>query len=236
MPTILITGANRGIGLEFVKQYSSAGWKVLATVRDPRRLSELTPLAALNNNVGIHTLDVTDQNTVEDLFTRLNGQPIDLLIHNSAIYPRKGTRIGEIDYNAWRDTMETNLFGAIRVTEGLLSNVAASQRKQIAAISSTLGSIGGISGGSVSQSGASYQYRTSKSALNMAMAILAQELAPQGFSVVLLCPGWVKTDMGGAGAAITPEQSVAGMRKILEKDPAEISGKFLSYDGATRPW
>jgi NAD(P)-dependent dehydrogenase (short-subunit alcohol dehydrogenase family) len=94
----------------------------------------------------------------------------------------------------------------------LLPNVAANQRKQIAAISSSMGSIRGISGGSVSRSGASYQYRTSKSALNMAMSILAQELAHQEFSVVLLWPGWVKTDMGGAGAAITPEQSVTGMK------------------------
>lgn len=236
MSTVLITGANRGIGLEFAKQYSLDSWKVLATAREPQRASDLSSLATKNKNIEMHKLDVTNEKSVIDLSVILKGQPIDVLILNSAIYPRKGTQIGELDYAAWRDAMETNLFGALKVTEGLLPNVAAGQRKQIAAISSTMASLRGVAGGSVKEIGASYQYRTSKTALNMAISILAQELAPKGFSVVLLCPGWVKTDMGGAGAAITPEQSVAGMRKILEKDHTEISGKFLSYDGATRPW
>ncbi|GAC1622071.1 MAG: SDR family oxidoreductase [Candidatus Acidiferrum sp.] len=236
MPTVLITGSNRGIGLEFARQYATDKWTVLAAARDPQRPSDLASLAASCKNVQLHPLDVIHEKSVKDLFSTLNSQPIDLLILNSAIYPRKGVHIGEIDYDSWRDAIETNLFGAMRVAEALLPNLAASQRRQIAAISSSMGSIRGVSGGSVAQSGASYQYRTSKSALNMAMSILAQELAPQGFSVTLLCPGWVKTDMGGAGAAITPEQSVTGMRKILEKDRTEISGKFLSYDGATRPW
>jgi len=236
MPTVLVTGANRGIGLEFARQYSSVGWKVLATARNPHRPTDLASLAAANKNITLHELDITRENSILDLSTQLNGKPIDLLIHNSGIYPRKGTRIGELDYHAWRDTIETNLFGAMKVTEGLLPNVAASKRKQIAAISSTMGSIGATSAESIQRSGAAYQYRTSKAALNMAMAILAQELAPRGFSVVLLCPGWVKTDMGGPAAAITTEQSVSGMRKILDKPAAEISGKFFSYDGAPRPW
>jgi NAD(P)-dependent dehydrogenase (short-subunit alcohol dehydrogenase family) len=236
MPTILITGANRGIGLEFVRQYSLAGWKVLATARNPQRPTDLATLAAAHKNITLHELDITRENSILDLSTQLNGKPIDLLIHNSGIYPRKGTRIGGLDYHAWRDTIETNLFGAMKVTEGLLPNVAASHRKQIAAISSTMGSISATSHESIQGSGAAYQYRTSKAALNMAMAVLAQELAPRGFSVVILCPGWVKTDMGGPAAAITTEQSVSGMRKILEKPASEISGKFFSYDGAPRPW
>jgi NAD(P)-dependent dehydrogenase (short-subunit alcohol dehydrogenase family) len=236
MSTVLITGANRGIGLEFARQYSSSGWKVLATARNPQRTADLASLAAANKNIELHELDITRQDSIQALSARLNGEPIDLLIHNSGIYARKGTHIGELDYQAWRDTMETNLFGALKVTEGLLPNVAASKRKQIAAISSTMGSIGFTAHESIQGSGAAYQYRTSKAALNMAMVILAQELAPKGISVVLLCPGWVKTDMGGAGAAITPEQSISGMRKILEKPAAEISGKFFSYDGTPRPW
>lgn len=236
MPTALVTGANRGIGLEFTRQYSSIGWKVLATARNPRRPTDLATLAAANKNIHVHDLDITSEDSILDLSTKLSGEPIDLLIHNSGIYPRKGTHIGELDYQAWRETMETNLFGAMKVTEALLPNVAASHRKQIAAISSTMGSIGVTSRESIQGSGAAYQYRASKAALNMAMVILSKELAPKGLSVVILCPGWVKTDMGGPSAAITPEQSVSGMRKILEKPAAEISGKFFSYDGAPRPW
>lgn len=236
MPTVLVTGANRGIGLEFVRQYSAGGWKVFATARNPQGASELSALAAANKNIAIYPLDISAQKSVKDLSVVLGRKPVDLLINNSAIYPRKGTNFGELDYHAWREVMETNLFGAMRVTEALLPNVAAGQRKQIVAITSTMGSIESVSNGAVKESGAFYQYRTSKAALNMAMSILAQELAPKGFSVVLFCPGWVKTDMGGAGAAITPEQSVSGMRKILERDPAQISGKFLSYDGAMRAW
>jgi NAD(P)-dependent dehydrogenase (short-subunit alcohol dehydrogenase family) len=124
----------------------------------------------------------------------------------------------------------------MRVTEALLKNVAASDRKQIAAISSSMASLSGVQGGSVAQAGTSYQYRSSKTALNMALSILAKELAPRDISVVLLDPGWVKTDMGGQHAQLTPEQSIGGMRKVLAGDPQQMAGKFIGYDGKTRPW
>lgn len=159
-----------------------------------------------------------------------------MLLHSSGIYPRKGQNIGGIDYDGWREAMETNLFGVMRVTEALLENVAASPRKQIAAISTALSSLHGVQGGSVAQASTSYQYRTSKTALNMALSILAKELEPRGISVVLLDPGWVKTDMGGPHAPLSPQESIAGMRKVLAGNPREISGKFLGHDGALRPW
>ena len=235
MPTVLVTGANRGIGLEFARQYSADGWNVIATARNPQNATELSSLAKAKNSVEVYPLDITSEKSVKDLAAAAKGKLIDLLINNSAIYPRKGTNFGELDYAAWRDVMDTNLFGALRVTEALFPNLEAGQRKQIASVTSTMGSIKNVFK-EVNGSGAYYQYRTSKAALNMAMAVLAQQLRPKGFSVVVLCPGWVQTDMGGAGAAITPQQSVTGMRKILEKAPAEISGKFLSYDGAARDW
>ena len=132
--------------------------------------------------------------------------------------------------------METNLYGVMQLTEVLLKNVAASERKQIAAISSSMSSMHAVQSGSVTSAGTSYQYRTSKTALNMAFSVLAKELEPQGISVVLLDPGWVKTDMGGPHAQLTPDESITGMRKVLARPPQEISGKFLGYDGAVRSW
>jgi len=236
MPTVLITGANRGLGLEFAKQYAADGWRVLATAREPEKANELKQLAAKHQNIGLQALNVVDEKSVQHLANALNGSPIDILIHNSGLYPQKGQKIGEIDYDGWREAMETNLYGVMRMTEALLKNVAASGRKQIAAISSSMSSMHGVQGDSVASAGTSYQYRTSKTALNMAFSVLAKELEPQGISVVLLDPGWVKTDMGGPHAQLTPEQSITGMRKILAGTPQEISGKFLGYDGRERAW
>jgi len=184
--------------------------------------------------VSLKALDVTMGKSVETLAHDLRGHAIDLLILNSAIYTRNGNKIGEIDFEGWRDAIETNLFGAVRVAQALLENVAASDRKQIAAISTGMGSIEGLK--STIGFGAVYQYRTSKAALNMAMSILAKELEPRGISVVIFDPGWVKTDMGGANAALTPEQSIGGMRKVLAGNPMDLTGKFLGYDGNPRLW
>jgi len=236
MPTILITGANRGLGLEFARQYAAEGWEVLATSRQPDRSVALKQLVAQHSAVVAHRLDVTDVESVQNLADKLDGKPIDVLLHSSGIYPREGQHIGKIDYDGWRAAMETNLFGVMRVTEALLKNIVAGQRKQIAAISTSLSSLRGVQGDSVSQAGTSYQYRSSKTALNMAVSILAKELAPRGISVVLLDPGWVKTDMGGAHAPLSPRESIAGMRKVLAGNPMELSGKFLGHDGLPRPW
>jgi len=236
MATVLITGTNRGLGLEFARQYAADGWRVLATAREPEKAKELKQLAAKHSNLGIYALTVTEERSIQDLANRLDGTPIDVLIHNSGLYPRNGQRFGEIDYHGWRDAMETNLYGVIRVSEALLENVAKSGRKQIAAISSSMSSMHAVQGGSVASAGTSYQYRTSKAALNMAFSVLAKELEPRGMSVVLLDPGWVKTDMGGPHAQLTPEQSISGMRRVLAGPPMEISGKFLGYDTRERTW
>jgi NAD(P)-dependent dehydrogenase (short-subunit alcohol dehydrogenase family) len=237
MGTVLVTGASRGIGLELARQYAADGWQVLSAARAPEKSMGLRDLTrAFGASVSLETLDVTSALSIEDLAERLRGRAIDLLINNAAVYPRTGTHVGQLDYDVWADTFETNLFGAMRLTESLLENVATSERKQIVAISSGMGSLSAVAGGAVAASGTSYQYRTSKTALNMAMLILSKELAPRGISVAILSPGWVQTDMGGAGAAITPEASVAGIKKILASRPMDISGKFLSYDGSVWAW
>jgi NAD(P)-dependent dehydrogenase (short-subunit alcohol dehydrogenase family) len=233
MSSVLITGANRGLGLEFARQYAADGWDVIATARNPTISEQLQQLAR-NKNVSLHDLDVTRDESVKQLAETLGGKPVDLLVLNSAIYTRNGNKLGELNFAGWRESFETNVLGAIRVAEALIENVAASNRKQIVAISTGMGSLQAL--GSTIEFGIAYQYRTSKAALNMTMSILAKEVEPRGISVVIFSPGWVQTDMGGANAVLTPEQSIGGMRKVLEGNPMELTGKFLGHDGATWPW
>jgi len=233
MSRVLITGANRGLGLESARQYAAEGWDVIATARDPKQSKELERVAK-NKNVSVQALDVASDESVKGLAATVDGKPIDLLILNSAIFTRDGNKFGELNFPGWRESFETNVLGAIRVAEALIENVAASERKQIVAISTGMGSLGTLE--STIGFGPAYQYRTSKAALNMAMSILARDVRPRGVSVLIFSPGWVQTDMGGANAALTPEQSIGGMRKVLAGDPMELTGKFLSYDGSVWPW
>jgi NAD(P)-dependent dehydrogenase (short-subunit alcohol dehydrogenase family) len=200
------------------------------------KTEELKKLAVEHSGVKVKELDIAKEESVQDLVDSLNGKPIDVLILNSGIYPRKGQKIGQIDYQGWREAFETNVLGTIRVAEALLDNIAAGERKQIAVISTGMASLRGVQGGSVAQAGTSYQYRSTKTALNMAMLILAKELAPREISVVMFDPGWVKTDMGGPHAQLTPKESIAGMKKVLAGNAMELSGKFLGHDGSPRPW
>lgn len=236
MSSVLVTGANRGLGLEFVRQYARDGWEVTATSRAPEKSDALRKLGAEFPEIRVHALDIASDESVQDLADQLDGRPLDVLILNSGIYPREGQTIGQIDYEGWREAFETNVLGTMRVAEALLDNVAAGEWKQIAVISTSMASLRAVQGGSVAQAGTSYQYRSSKTALNMAMSILSKELAPRGISVVLFDPGWVKTDMGGPLAVLTAEESIAGMRKVLTGNRMEISGKFLGHDGSLRPW
>jgi NAD(P)-dependent dehydrogenase (short-subunit alcohol dehydrogenase family) len=234
MSTVLITGANRGLGLEFVRQYSAEGWEVIATARNPKQSEELDRLAK-GKSASLQALDVTSDDSVKHLAEVLKGKPVDLLILNSAIFTRDGNKLGQLNFAGWRESFETNVLGAVRVAEALIENVAASKRKQIVAISTGMGSLQTL--GATIGFGSAYQYRSSKAALNMAMSILAKDVEPQGISVLIFSPGWVQTDMGGPNAVLTPEQSIAGIRKVLEgNSPMELTGKFLSYDGSTWPW
>jgi NAD(P)-dependent dehydrogenase (short-subunit alcohol dehydrogenase family) len=180
MSSVLITGANRGLGLEFARQYAADGWEVIATARNLESSKELQQVGK-NKSVSLHSLDVTSDESVIQLAETLGGKPVDLLVLNSAIYTRNGNNLGELNFAGWRESFETNVLGAIRVAEALIENVAASKRKQIAAISTGMGSLEAL--GSTIGFGSAYQYRTSKAALNMTMSILANEVEPRGYSV-----------------------------------------------------
>ena len=214
MPTVLITGASRGLGRELARQYAADGWRVIATERGAN---------------AEYPLDVADRASVQRLAAKLKGQPIDVLFCNAGIVGKRGMALGSFDYDAWEEVLRVNLLGAAAVIEALIENVAASERKAIAVMSSRLGSI-------AESSGQTLPYGTSKAALNLLAKGLSVMLASRGVAVVALSPGWVKTDMGGEGAPLTPETSVRGLRKVIAGLKASDSGKFFSHDGSPIPW
>jgi len=221
---ILITGAGRGLGLELATQYAKDGWQVIGTVRDDAAKERLRKAGG-----EAHTLDVSNFEQARELAGRLQGRPLDILFCNAGIIGKRGMALGSFDYASWEEVMRVNVLGAAAVAEALVENVAASEKKVIAMMSSRLGSI-------TESSGASLPYATSKAALNMLVKALGATLASRGVKVVALSPGWVRTDMGGEGASLAPQTSVAGLRKVLAGLKAGDSGKFFSYEGSAIPW
>jgi NAD(P)-dependent dehydrogenase (short-subunit alcohol dehydrogenase family) len=226
MPTVLITGAGRGLGLEFARQYAAEGWKVIGTIRDP---GAREMLAAAGADIRAQVLDVTDRAALARLAADLKGDPIDVLVCNAGIMGPSGASLGKIDYAAWEQVLRVNVLGAAAAAEAFAENVAASRQKIIAMISSRLGSVG-------EAYRAEYLYGPSKAALNAFSRALSIGLAERGVTVVALSPGWVRTDMGGKSAPLAPETSVSGMRKVIEGLTSKQSGRFLNYDGSDIPW
>lgn len=223
MPTVLITGAARGLGLDFVKQYAARGWRVHACAREPDALKGIA------GDVQAHRLEVTDYAAVAALARTLSGEAIDVLINNAGIAGREATVLGSIDPVVWRQTFEVNTLAPLMIAEAFVEHVARSQGRKLIAISSRLGSIG------LADSGR-YAYRASKAALNMEWKGLSKDLAGKGVICVVLHPGWVQTDMGGTAATLTIEQSVPAMVKVIDGLKPADSGRFLNYDGAELPW
>ena len=224
MPSILITGANRGIGLEFVKQYAADGWKVHACCRNPQAAPELD---ALEGDITVHALDVSDLAAIYALAEKIDA-PLNVVIANAGVGSWNIPGFGEMDYDAWKRVMDVNLYGAVATCEAFAPH-AIKAKGRIAAMTSEMGSIADASSGAI-------PYRTSKAALNMAVQVIAPELAPKDVAIATFHPGWVKTDMGGSHARITAEQSVSGLRaRIMEMRPTS-SPKFLAYDGREIPW
>jgi len=222
--TVLITGANRGIGLELARQYATAGWQVIGTARKPDKAAALRTL-----NAHVLQLDVTDQQSVDRIANDLANVPIDLLINNAGILPRLHS-ISDVDFDDVNRAMAVNTIGPMRVTRALLPNLRSGGAKTVVNITSQLGSIANNSGGGF------YGYRESKAALNMFTRSLANELRADGFICVVVHPGWVQTDMGGANATLTAQESVEGIRGVIENLSSEDSGTFWNYDGEPLPW
>jgi NAD(P)-dependent dehydrogenase (short-subunit alcohol dehydrogenase family) len=235
MPSVLITGANRGIGLAFARSFAAAGWRVHACCRDPDRAEDLAALiadTARADKAGAvipHRLDVTDGPMIAGLSRELADEAIDVLVNNAGVMgPR--TDFGETDYDGWLPVFETNTLAPMRMAEGFVEQLAKSGRKLIVNISSIMGSIGENAGGGA------IVYRSSKAALNMVSKSLSVELAPRGITVIAFHPGWVRTDMGGAGAAVTPGASVEGMCAVIERVTPNDSGRFFNFDGHEIRW
>lgn len=232
MNTVLITGANRGIGLEFARQYAADGWQVVACCRQPQQAEALNRLAdQYKDRFSIHRLDVRELAEIDQLSHKLQDLPIDILINNAGVYPHaQNGEFGHISYDDWMEAFRVNTFAPLKMVEALIEQIACSQLKIVATITSKMGSIAD------NQRGGSYIYRSSKAAVNMVVKSLAIDLQPRGIIAVLLHPGWVQTDMGGRGALISTKQSVTGMKSILGRVTHSDTGKFIAYDGQHIPW
>ena len=222
MPTILITGANRGLGLEFVRQYAADGWRVLATVRDP-----LKGKPASDAGAEIYVCDVGDPRQIARLGEALRGIEIDVVLCNAGVYGQN-QEFGAVDGDGFLEVMRVNALAPLKLAEAVVPHLVG--RKLFAAVSSKMGSVAENSGGG------SYAYRASKAALNMVIKNLAIDLASQGVIVVALSPGWVRTDMGGAGAPLDAATAIAGMRQVLASIGPADSGTFRHFDGGRIDW
>jgi NAD(P)-dependent dehydrogenase (short-subunit alcohol dehydrogenase family) len=227
MPTVLITGANRGIGLELAKQYAAAGWRVHATCREPARAAALK---ALGGDLTPHRLDVVSAEQVADLARQLGAEPIDLLVNNAGISTHARTSLGDMDYANWEEMLRINVLGPMRVAEALATHVAASERRIMLFLSSRAGSIAD------NLSGGRYLYRSSKAALNAVVKSLAIDLIPKRITCAAVHPGWARTDMGTAAAPIAVEDSVAALRALVDRLEPHHNGRFLNYDGQELRW
>ena len=235
MKHCIISGANRGVGLALVSHYLAEGnWHVHACCRQPEKADALRALVPANlGRITLHTLDVTNQASVDALAKALaktlDGKPIDLLINNAGIKGSKRQSRNDMDYDAWAETFAVNAMAPLRVTEALLTQLKAADGAKIATISSQMGAI-------CNEGTGQYAYRSSKAAINKVMSILAQEVAADGLICILLHPGWVKTDMGGPHAQITPAESAAGIAATIDKATQADNGGFFKWNGEPHGW
>jgi NAD(P)-dependent dehydrogenase (short-subunit alcohol dehydrogenase family) len=220
----LVTGASRGLGLEWARQLAARGETVIATARDPEASRELKALG-----VETHELDVADQGSVDAFAAGLGSRPLDVILNNAGV-GGSGAALPQLEWDEVLRTMDVNALGPMRVTQAAWTNLLAGRRKLVVNVTSRMGSIGD------NGSGGYYAYRASKAALNMLTRTLALDSRRQGVTCVLLHPGWVATDMGGKQAPLSPQQSVEGMLSVLDRLAPGDSGRFLDWSGAELPW
>jgi len=224
MTTIVVTGANRGIGLEFVRQYTALGASVIATARDPARAGTLAALG-----VKVLPLEVTEPASVAGFAHALDGQPVDILISNAGQFGPERQSADDPDIDGFVAVFRVNTAAPLMLAHALKPNLIRGRDKKLVVLTSKMGSISDSSGGSLA-------YRASKAALNMIFHGVAQEWAKDGILVGILHPGWVKTDMGGPDALITPERSVEGLRAQIAQLDRDRSGRFFDYKGREIGW
>jgi NAD(P)-dependent dehydrogenase (short-subunit alcohol dehydrogenase family) len=227
MPTVLITGANRGLGLEFVRQYADNNWKVIATCRDPESAKDLYDI---QGDKEILPLDVTNFEAIEQTSELLRSEKIDVLLNNAGVYDSDKNGLGKTNFDDWTKMLRINTIAPLKIVESFISQVVSSKRKVIVSISSLLGSL------SANDTGGQYAYRSSKSALNSVNKSLSIDLARKGIISIVISPGWARTDMGGPNAAVDPIDSVSGIRRVINNLKPEDSGKFFNYDGSNIDW
>jgi NAD(P)-dependent dehydrogenase (short-subunit alcohol dehydrogenase family) len=233
MPTVLITGANRGLGLELATQYAAQGWRVLAACRRPE---SATACAALAGDVQVLCIDVADHDSIAAAARQLAGEPIDVLVNNAGLFgPKRQAEqdlrqtFGHVDYAIAHALYQVNALGPLRMAEAFVEHVAASAQRKIVTLTSSVGSIERSTGGL-------YAYRSSKAAANMVMRSLGFDLADRGIATAALCPGWVSTDMGGPAAPLSPQQAVTGLIAVIERLERANTGRFWSYTGEELAW
>ncbi len=239
---VLITGANRGIGLALTRNFAAAGWLVDACCRTPEGAAALHTLAASSaGRVIVRKADVADHASIDALAREIGDAPIDILLNNAGVMSggtgasaadrsRTNQAFGSLDFDAWMEVMRVNVMGPARMTEVFADNVAHSTRKLVAMLSSIRGSIIEIS------SSGPYHYCTSKTAANMLMRNICAELRPRGITAVSLHPGWARTDMGGSGAPVAVDDSARGLFNLLNGFTSAQSGGFFTWEGKALRW
>ena len=228
MSSVLITGASRGLGLEFARQYASAGWTVHAGVRNLHQRSTITELQ--HERITCHELDVANHDQIFSVAAELAEEPIDLLINNAGFWLGKNEHYGRCDAAQWMEEFQVHLFGTMAMCEAFVDQVTAGNRKLIINISSGNGSL------TLETGIGDYPYNTSKVALNLISKGLAADLKQRGITVVCFTPGFVSTDMSGPDADLSPDESVNAMCAIIDTLGPEQTGTFLRYNGETVPW
>ena len=229
--TYFITGCNRGLGLEFVRQLLARGQRVIATCRDIATSTDLTALTLKHSGqLSLVEMDVSDEASMREAVALLNDEAIDVFINNAGMYGPRDANFGNVDGPAMAEVLYTNAVAPVLLTQLLIDNVRKGSGKKLVFVSSKMGSIAD------NGRGGSYIYRSSKTALNSVVKSLALDLAPEGIATATLHPGWVRTDMGGPNGLIDAPESVSGMLNVIDGLSVADTGQFFNYDGSTIAW
>ena len=228
METFVVTGANRGIGLELTRQLLSAQKRVVATCRNPDAAEALNALSG-GDQLQIYPLELESADSIRQFCAEISDRTIDVLINNAGVLGGERQHRGSMDFDAWLQTLRINTIAPVQISMSLLENLKRSVRPRIIGISSQMGSLNRISSGS-------YAYRSSKAALNKALQTLAEDVKDDGIIVCPVHPGWVRTDMGGAQADIEVDESARGIMALAERLSMADSGKFFKWNGEQHAW